>query len=121
MSTASTYDDPTGRQHLRASWQPLTKEFWGGVSIVAIWLAVLFVGIFGGNIQSSDVSGQSESWPVVAVVAIAALFATVSIGHWAFRQRGVDEDLRRVLEEEREALAQLDAQLEALRTRLPQT
>ena len=120
MSTVSmSYEDPRGKQHPWASW-PLSKEFWGGVSLVTIWLAVLFVGVFGGNIQTSSAGGDSSSWPVVAVVAVAALLATVSVGRWAFGRRKVDEDVRRALEEERLALDQITAQLDDLRTRLSQ-
>lgn len=121
MSTASmSYEDSAGRQRAWASW-PLSKEFWGGVSLVTIWLAVLFVGVFGGNIQTTSADGSSSSWPVVTVVAIAALLGTISVGRWAFGRGKVDEDLRRSLEEQRLALEQLKAQLEDLRTRLPQS
>lgn len=61
------------------------RSFWGGITLVAIWLAVLFVGIFGGNVETHSAGGDSSSWPVVVIVAIAALLATVSIGRWAFR------------------------------------
>ena len=93
----------------------------GGVSLVTIFpLAVLFVGVFGGNVQTTSAGGDSSSWPVVAVVAVAALLATVSVGRWAFGRRKVDEDVRRALEEERLALDQITAQLDDLRTRLSQ-
>ena len=57
--------------------------------------------------------------PVVVVIAIAALLATVSVGRWAFRPSRFDEDLREVLEEERRAVEELTRQLEDLRTKLP--
>lgn len=63
----------------------LSSEFWGGVTLVAAWLAVLFVGIFGGNIETASAGGDRSSVPVVVIVAIAALLATVSVGRWAFR------------------------------------
>jgi hypothetical protein len=62
------------------------RNFWGGISLVAIWLAVLFVGVFGGNVETHSAGGDSSSWPVVVIVAIVALLATVSIGRWAFRR-----------------------------------
>jgi hypothetical protein len=66
----------------------LSRELWGGVTLLVAWLAVLFVGIFGGNIESAGAGGGSSSVPVVVVVAIAALLATVSVGRWAFGPRG---------------------------------
>ena len=80
------------------SW-PLSETFWGGVTLVTIWLAVLFTGIFGGSIRTAGADGSASSWPVVVVVAIAALLATVSVGRWAFRPRPLDEELRRAVEE----------------------
>lgn len=97
----------------------LSGAFWGGVTLVSIWLAVLFVGIFGGNIETAGTDGSRSSWPVVAVVAIAALFATISVGRWGFRSPDVDENLRKAVEDERRAVEELTAQVEELRSKLP--
>lgn len=91
------------------------REFWGGVSLVVAWLAVLFVGIFGGNIETADAGGGASSVPVVVVVAIAALLATVSIGHWAFRQPPVDDDLRKTVDDQLQTLEEIAAKVEDLR------
>lgn len=118
MSAQSMSSDHLAEARGGASWL-LSREFWSGVTLVAMWLAVLFVGVFGGNIESTDASGSSSSVPVVVVVAVAALLATLSVGRWAFRPPRVDEDLRRAVEDERQALEQLTAQVEALRTKPP--
>lgn len=72
-----------------ASWtsKVLVPEMWGTVAIATMWLAVLFVGVFGSNnILLHDSSGSS-SWPAVVVVAFFALLGTVPVARRAFRQR----------------------------------
>ena len=93
----------------------LGREFWGRFGIAVAWHAVLFVGIFGGNIDTTDAGGGSSSVPVVVVVAIAALLATASIARWALKQPDGDE-LRRQVEEQGRALERLEAQVEELRS-----
>lgn len=102
------------------SW-PLSATFWSGVTLVTMWLAVLFVGVFGGDIQTAGVDGSRSSWPVVVVVALAALLATVSVARSAFRAPRADEELRGALERERRTVAELTAQLDELRATRPPT
>jgi hypothetical protein len=99
------------------AWASLlvSRAFWGGVALVAMWLAVLFVGVFGGNILKTGVGGESSSVPVVVVVAVAALLATIPVAHSAFRPQRSDEDLRRAVEDERRALESLSTQVGDLR------
>jgi len=49
------------------------RPLWAGLSIIAMWLAVLFVGIFDGNIVHASAGGDSSSVPVVVAVAIVAM------------------------------------------------
>ncbi len=63
-----------------------SKVLWAGLSIVAIWLAVLFVGVFGGDILSSTPGGTSTSVPVVAAVVPFAMIATIVVAHAGFRR-----------------------------------
>ncbi|HYB23313.1 MAG TPA: hypothetical protein VED41_05915 [Solirubrobacteraceae bacterium] len=93
----------------------ISRAFWGGVALVAMWLAVLFVGVFGGSILHTSASGESSSVPVVVVVAVAALLATIPVAHAAFRPQRSDEDLRRAVEDERRALENLSTQVGDLR------
>ena len=73
----------------RSSWvsRVLVPQMWGAVTISVMWLAVLFVGVFGPNIVTHDVSGSSGTWPVVIFVALFAFLATVPVAKWAFRSR----------------------------------
>ncbi len=105
-----------GRSRSSAFWT--AKPFWAGVSIVAMWLAVLFVGVYGGNIQSTTPGGSSSSVPVVVAVAAAAMIATIVVGRRAFHAGAVEDDLRKALEEEERARRELAAEVSDLRAKL---
>lgn len=121
MSTQTMPSGHSAGAHPR-QWAalPLSGALWGGLALVAMWLAVLFVGVFGGDIVSSSPGGSTSSVPVVVVVAIAAVLGTVSVGRWAFGSGRADEgDLRSALEDDRRAIDQLSQQIEDLRRELP--
>ena len=69
----------------RTSWASriLVPEMWGAVSIAAIWLAVLFVGVFGPSMIFNNSSGYTNL-PVVVVVAFFALLGTIPIARRVF-------------------------------------
>lgn len=63
------------------------QALWAGVAIAAIWLAVLFVGLWGGDIVShgNAMTGDAgTSVPTVVIVAPCALIATIVIARRAF-------------------------------------
>lgn len=91
------------------------RELWGGVAIISMWLAVLFVGIFGGNVVKSSAGGSSSSWPVVAVVAVVALIGTVVVGRRAFAVAPASDDVEKAIRDERDAREQLAAEVSDLR------
>jgi hypothetical protein len=66
------------------------KYRWVGISIVAMWLAVLFVGIFGGSYRMERTTGLGGStimeFPVVLIVAACAVVATIAVGRRGFRE-----------------------------------
>jgi len=95
------------------------RPLWAGLSIVAMWLAVLFVGVFGGSIVSSSASGSNSSVPVVVVVAGVAMIATWIIARAAFVVTPEGEELRRLLEQEQLERESLAAEVAELRSRLP--
>jgi hypothetical protein len=67
----------------------LVREFWAALSIIAMWLAVLFDGVFGGSMDFTSSSGSS-SIPTVVLVALFAVFGTAAVAKRGFRRTGED-------------------------------
>jgi hypothetical protein len=74
---------PMRPRRLLPSWFQ-AKALWAGLSIITMWLAVLFVGVFGGNFVSTSSSG-STTFPVVVFLLPFVLPATISVGRRGFR------------------------------------
>jgi hypothetical protein len=68
----------------------LVPGFWATVSIVTIWLAVLFVGIFGGDMTFSNSQPQVTIIPSAVAVAFFAAIATASVAKRAFGRKDAE-------------------------------
>jgi hypothetical protein len=77
---STTESEPTG-----IASRLLVREFWGAVSIVAMWLAVLFDGVFGADMTFTNTTAQVTTIPSAIVVAIFAVLGTVAVAKRAFR------------------------------------
>ncbi len=91
MTTVMTHEpstDKPARQSVAA--RLLVPGFWGAVSIVAMWLAVLFVGIFGGNLTSVTAGGDTTNIPSSIILALFAVIGTASVAKRTFRRGDVD-------------------------------
>jgi uncharacterized RDD family membrane protein YckC len=91
MTTVMTQEPSTDRpvrQGIAA--RLLVPGFWGAVSIVAMWLAVLFVGIFGGNMIFAGNGTGTTTIPSAVVLALFAVIGTSSIAKRVFGRRDVD-------------------------------
>jgi hypothetical protein len=69
----------------------LVPAFWGAVSIIAMWLAVLFDGIYGGDMIFANYGGNGPTTiPSAVAVALFAFIGTVSVARHAFGRRDRD-------------------------------
>ena len=85
MATVTTHEpstDQPARPGIAA--RLLVTGFWGALSIVSMWLAVLFVGIFGGNLTSASAGGDVTSIPSAVILALFAVIGTSMVAKRAF-------------------------------------
>ena len=87
---------------------------WAGLSIMTMWLAVMFVGIFGGDFVSSSSNGFTK-FPVVVFLLPFVLPATIVVGRRGFAR--VSDEQRRPPHEETQAGDEATAVPSALRAK----
>ena len=68
----------------------LVPGFWGALSIVTMWLAVLFDGIFGGDMTFTNTPASVTTIPSAVAVALFAVLGTSAVAKRAFGRRDVD-------------------------------
>ena len=104
----------TGLRASRAVTKVLaTKWVWAAVAIVSMWMAVLFTGVFGGEIVNDDVTSHQRV-PVAVALAFFVLLATVAVARHGFRGDPDTASLRDEIDAERERRRALEGQLEQL-------
>jgi hypothetical protein len=94
MSTAPVPVTQSARRDRARSGWLYAVPMWAGLAIVSIWMAVLFVGLFAGDIVSINGTagaGTTTSVPSVIVVAFFALLATVPVARWGFGRAPKDD------------------------------
>ena len=80
MSTVSHEPSTVVR---RRTWIE-ARDMWASMAIAAIWVAVAVSAAFGPDFQSFDVSGSRTTIPSGIVVALFAMFATMSVAKHGF-------------------------------------
>ena len=61
------------------------KYGWAGFSIAAIWVAVMIVGVYGGDFRTESINDTTEI-PIVLMVAALAMIATIAVAIFGFRK-----------------------------------
>jgi hypothetical protein len=63
-----------------------SKWIWASVAISSMWIAVLFVGLFGPVLETENAAGDRVTAPVGVVVALCALVATIVVAAVGYRE-----------------------------------
>ena len=81
MTHEPSTDEPV-RQSIAS--RLLVPGFWGALSIVTMWLAVLFVGIFGGDMIFASTANGTTTMPSAVAVALFAVIGTAVVAKRTF-------------------------------------
>ena len=65
----------------------LVREIWATVAIVSMWVAVLFVGVFGGDMTFHGADSSFTTMPSVVAVALFAAIGTGSVAKRVFGRK----------------------------------
>ncbi len=86
--------EPSSTKTEKHGWtlRLLVPEMWATLSIVAMWLAVLFVGVFGPDFVSNNTGVNATIIPSAIFIALFACIATASVAKRGFRRDGGRDD-----------------------------
>jgi hypothetical protein len=86
--TTTMQDQPSVRSS-REGWasRVLVREIWATVAIVSMWVAVLFVGVFGGDMTFHSVDSSFTTMPSGVAVALFAAIGTGSVAKRVFGRK----------------------------------
>jgi hypothetical protein len=88
MTHQSSTDAPAGdtRGSGGVADRLFVPAFWGTLAIVAMWLAVLFDGIFGGDMVFNNANGTTTI-PSSVMVALFAFIGTAAVAKRVFPRK----------------------------------
>jgi uncharacterized membrane protein len=89
MTHGPSTDTPAGDRRARGgiAARLFVPAFWGTVAIVAMWLAVLFDGVFGGDMVFNNPTNGTTTIPSAVLVALFAVIGTASVAKRVFRPK----------------------------------
>jgi hypothetical protein len=80
--TTIPHEAPVARRQVPALF---VRDMWPSLTIIAMWLAVLFDAIYGPAIDSTTVTTTSHV-PSAIVLAVCAFFATWVVAKYGYRR-----------------------------------
>lgn len=85
--SAAMHGDSSGRS-AREGWASgiLVREMWGTLAIISMWVAVLFVGVYGGEMVFRGTDSSTSTVPAGVAVALFAAIGTGSVAKRVFRR-----------------------------------
>lgn len=87
MTTTMQDRSPVVSGHEGWTARVLVREMWAAVAIVAMWVAVLFVGVYGGTMDFHSADSSGSSIPAGVGVAFFAAIGTGSVAKRVFGSR----------------------------------
>jgi hypothetical protein len=84
MTTMLNRPEVTGTKDVTRRGLLMMPELWGTVAIVAMWMAVLFDGIYGADFTSWNAGSQATTIPSAVFLALFACIGTVSVAKRVF-------------------------------------
>ena len=110
IEVSSAHPTTQPRRASSTSWLH-ARALWAGLSIITMWLAVLFVGVFGGDFMSSSTNGFTR-FPVVVFLLPFVLPATIVVARRGFASA---DERRRMPDEKTQAREEATAEPSTLR------
>jgi uncharacterized membrane protein len=85
----TTLQDRSSVRSPRDDWASriFVREMWATIAIVAMWMAVLFVGVYGGDATFHNTDSSSSTIPAGVLVALFAAIGTGSVAKRVFARK----------------------------------
>jgi hypothetical protein len=83
MTTVS-HEPSRSVQEQRRRSEFLVPEMWASLTIIVMWLSVLFDAVFGPDIVNTGAAGGSSTVPSAVVVALFAFLGTWVVARYGF-------------------------------------